>query len=301
MPRFKSEQRERILELLRRHLPGWKTATLKQRLKNGLVLRDGRPVLSGAAMIEAGETVEILAKPPSPQSYLPVGLGESPLEVLYADDALLAVDKPAGLLSVATEREKELTAVRLMREWLMGMDQEERRELHAAHRLDRDASGVLLLTRSLEIKRRLAASWHSFEKIYLAVVDGVPREAEGSVDAELWEDKGLFVRVADARGGESALTHYRLVRTTGGRSLLEVRLGTGRKHQIRVHLAHIGCPIVGDPRYGKSKASRLALHAHSLRLLHPDDGRPVTITAKTPALFARLMAKGRDRRPKSEM
>ena len=296
MPRFEAEKDDRILELLKRRLPGWKVSTLKQRLKNGLVLCAGKSILSGTAPVAAGETVEILAKPPNPSAFLPTGLGEAPLDVLYADDSLLAVDKPFGLLSVATEWEKELTAVRLMREWLVGLEREEQRELHAAHRLDREASGVLLFARSLEIKRKLAASWHQFEKTYLAVVDGAPQEPEGSVDAELWEDRGLFVRVAGRKGGENALTHYRLLRTTGRRSLLEVKLGTGRKHQIRVHLAHLGCPIVGDLRYGVSKASRLALHAHSLRLLHPDDGRTVVITATVPTVFQRMLGKGEGRR-----
>lgn len=291
MPRYRAEQEERLLDFLKHRLNGWKVSTVKQRLKNGLVLRNGEPAHSGAAMLAPGDTVEILAVPPSPAAYLPVGLGEPPLPVLYADDHLIAVDKPSGLLSVASERERNLTAVRVMREWLAGFDREASRELHAAHRLDRDASGVLLFARSLAVKRSLAASWHKFEKIYAAVVDGVPPEKEGVIDVPLWEDKGLFVRVADGRGGESALTRYRLVRKSGGRSLFEVSLGTGRKHQIRVHLAHIGCPIVGDTRYGVSKASRLALHAARLRLLHPADGREVTITARMPHLFGRMLSR----------
>ena len=290
MPRFQADRPERVLDLLKRRLPGWKTPTIKQRLKNGLVLRGGAVVHSGAELLEPGEVLEVLAVPPRPAAFLPIGLGEPPLDILYADDHLVAVDKPSGLLSVATEREKTLTAMRLMREWLLGMARDSQRELHAAHRLDREASGVLLFARSLEMKRQLAASWRKFEKIYLAVVDGAPPGREGSVDAPLWEDKGLFVRVADGRAGEKALTHYRVLRTVKGRSLLEVRLGTGRKHQIRVHLAHLGCPIVGDLRYGVSKAPRLALHAHRLRIFHPVDGREVEISAPMPVQFKRMLS-----------
>lgn len=290
MPRFQVERSEKVLDFLKSRLPGWKTPTLKQRLKNGLVLRDGAPILSGAEMLRPGETVEILAVPPNPAAHLPIGLGEPPLPVLYADDDLVAIDKPSGLLSVATEREKNLTAIRLMREWLLGMERESGRELHAAHRLDREASGVLLLTRSLEMKRKLAAAWRSYEKVYLAVVDGVPEQRSGSVDVPLWEDKGLFVRVAESGRGETALTHYRVVKKVRDRALLEVRLGTGRKHQIRVHLAHLGCPIAGDLRYGVSKASRLALHAHCLRLFHPNDGRALEITAPMPVEFKKMLS-----------
>jgi 23S rRNA pseudouridine1911/1915/1917 synthase len=290
MSKLEADRSERVMDLLKRRLPGWKTPTLKQRLRGGLVLRNGKPVQSGAEMIAAGEVLEILAAPPRPAAFLPIGLGEPPLAVLYADDLLLAVDKPAGLLSVATDREKNLTAIHLMREWLQGMERNDKRELHAAHRLDREASGVLLLCRSLAVKRTLAASWRNFEKMYLAVVDGIPNQPEGSIDAPLWEDKGLFVRVAEKGGGEEALTHYRLLRSAGERSLLEVSLGTGRKHQIRAHLAHIGCPIVGDLRYGISKASRLALHARRLRITHPLDGRRVEITAPLPPQFRKMLS-----------
>ncbi len=147
----------------------------------------------------------------------------------------------------------------------------------------------MLLTRSLEMKRLLAASWRNYEKIYLAVVDGVPAEKAGRIDVPLWEDKGLFVRVAGKQGGESAVTEYRVLRKGKGRSLLEVKLGTGRKHQIRVHLAHLGCPIVGDLRYGVSKSGRLALHAHILRITHPRDGRLVEITAPVPGEFRKML------------
>lgn len=290
MPRVTADRSEGVLDLLKRLLPDWKTSTLKQRLKNGLVLRNGKPVMSGAERVEAGEVLQLLAVPPRPASFFPAGLGEPPLDILYADDSLVAVDKPSGLLSVATEREKNMTAIRIMRDWLIGLERDDHRELHAAHRLDREASGVLLFTRTLELKRKLAAGWGEFEKIYLAVVDGEPPASEGSIDAPLWEDRGLFVRVSDSGAGEKALTHYRVLKKTRDRALLEVRLGTGRKHQIRVHLAHIGCPIVGDPRYGVSKSPRLALHAHILRLRHPTDGRELVITAPIPVQFKKMMS-----------
>lgn len=292
MPRFQADKPERILDFLKRRLPEWKATTLKQRLKNGLILVNDAPVTSGAARVDAGDRVEILAVPASPASFFPPGLGEPPLDILYADDSLIAVDKPSGLLSVASERERSLTAIRVMREWLQGMERESRRELHAAHRLDREASGVLLLTRSLEGKRLLARNWHSFEKIYLAVVDGAPAADAGCVDVPLWEDKGLFVRIARSGDGESAVTRYRTLEKRAGRSLLEVRIETGRKHQIRVHLAHLGCPIVGDLRYGRSKASRLALHAHILRIHHPVDGRLLEMVAPVPDDFARMLRGG---------
>lgn len=291
MPTFQAERPGQLLDILKRGFPDWKTSTLKQRLKHRLILVDGRPAQSGAERVEAGSAVEILAAPPNPASLFPAGLGESPLPILYADDILIAVDKPSGLLSVASEREKNLTAVRIMREWLQGLDNKDRGEVHAAHRLDREASGVLLLTRSLAVKRSLAAAWHNFEKIYLAVADGIPEDPEGTVDLPLWEDKGLFVRVAESGKGERAVTHYRLLKTGGGRSLLEVKLETGRKHQIRVHMAAIGCPLAGDLRYGVSKAPQLALHAARLRITHPESGKLLEIASPVPQTLTKMLRK----------
>lgn len=285
----------RILDILRDNFPEWKVVTLKQRLAHGLVYLNGKPVRSGAATVKAGDKVEILARPPHVSNFLPFELDEPPLPILYADNELLAIDKPSGLLSVATEREKHDTAVRILRQWLASNNEEDGENLHAAHRLDRDASGVLLMARSLAAKRQLAADWHSFAKVYLAITDGIPAKAEGVIEVPLREDQGLFVRVSVAGSGEPALTRYRVVKTAGRRAMLEVELGTGRKHQIRVHLAHIGCPIVGDLRYGVSKAQRLALHAERLRVVNPTTGREVTITAPVPAFFQRQLRKGEER------
>lgn len=278
-----------LRSFLRFGLPDWKAGTLRQRLRHGLILLDGRAIRRDDVRLAPGQVVEILARPANPAGIFPVGLGNPPLELVYADPVLLAVNKPSGLLSVASERERKLTAVRLMRDWLGGLKRGEPRELHAAHRLDRDASGVLLFARGLDVRSRLIAEWRNFGKTYLAVTDGVPPATEGNVDVPLREDRGLFVRAAGERVGKEARTRYRLLKTSGGRSLLEVGLDTGRKHQIRAHLAHIGCPIVGDRRYGGSKAPRLALHAAELRLAHPDSGRGLIIRAPVPPIFNRLL------------
>lgn len=294
MPSYQVERPGQLLDVLKRQATGWKISTLKQRLKHRLVLIDGHPAQSGAQRVETGARIEILPAPVSPASVFPAALGEPPVPVLYADEYLIAIDKPSGLLSVASEREKKHTAVRLMRDWFRSADVSMERnelealgEIHAAHRLDREASGVLLLTRSLEMKRALAAAWHDFEKVYVAVADGVPEEREGVVELALWEDKGLFVRPSE--NGIRAVTRYRMLKQNGRRSLLEVRLDTGRKHQIRVHMASIGCPLVGDRRYGVSKASRLALHASCLRLTHPATGALLEITSPTPSAFKKML------------
>jgi 23S rRNA pseudouridine1911/1915/1917 synthase len=294
MPRVRVESQAKALDFLREHLPQWKTPTLRQRLHNGLVMKNGVPVLSGAELLRVGDMIEVMAVPPRPDAFLPIGLGEPPMPVLYADDDLVAIEKPSGLLSVATDREKNNTAIRLMREWLLGDDRESgetgERQLHAAHRLDREASGVLLLARSLETKRKLAADWKQFEKVYLSVTDGIPDPRQGEINVPLWEDKALFVRPAQEGKGEEAHTFYKTIKKVRNRALLEVRLGTGRKHQIRAHLASIDCPIVGDLRYGVSKARRLALHAHRLLLRHPVSGKQLEIVSPVPTEFKKMLS-----------
>ncbi|MDR1535248.1 MAG: RluA family pseudouridine synthase [Planctomycetota bacterium] len=286
-PRFTAEAETDLRSLLRLRLPDWRRSTLRRRLALGLVLLNGEAVFRDDVRLAPGSEVRILPRPEEGAGFFLPGPGRPPLAVLYADSALLAVDKPAGLLSVASDREKRLTAIRLLREWLAGPGREDDRTLHSAHRLDRDASGVLLFARGLEIRRRLAAAWPGFEKIYLAVVDGVPPRPEGDIDLPLRQDRGLFVRPATGGDGKPSRTRYRLRERRGGRSLLEIRLDTGRKHQIRAHLAHIGCPVAGDRRYGGSRAPRLLLHAAELRLIHPLDGRELAIRSELPGVFRR--------------
>lgn len=291
MATIKAGYSGRLLDILKTGLPGWKVTTLKQRLRADLVTVNGKVVRSGAAPIPKDATIELHDRPAGAQVVFPAHLGEPPLAILYADADIIAVDKPSGLLSVATPRERNLTAIRLMREWLAELSSDSRDNLHAAHRLDRDASGILLLARSLPIRKKLVSQWKEFTKTYLALVDGEPAEPAGKIDVPLWEDKGLFVRTAEKGGGVEALTFYKTLRSNGRRSLLEVTLGTGRKHQIRAHLASIGCPIVGDLRYGKSKASRLALHAARLEILHPTTGEKLLITSSTPKFFNNAVKK----------
>lgn len=297
MPRFHVQRPGQLLDILKRQATGWKISTLKQRLKHRLILIDGHPAQSGAQRVEAGMEIEILPAPVQPAAFFPPGFGPPPIPVLYADEYLIAVDKPSGLLSVASEREKNQTAVRLMRDWFRAgvanhpSDDDvtaDSMTIHAAHRLDREASGVLLLTRGLAVKRALAAAWHDFEKVYNAVADGVPENREGTIELALWEDRGLFVRPAE--NGVPAITHYRLLKRNGQRSLLEIRLETGRKHQIRVHMASIGCPLVGDRRYGMSKAPRLGLHASCLRIVHPVTGKAIEIASPTPPALKKMLA-----------
>lgn len=268
----------RLIEFLRRQLPEWKRSTLEHRMRAGAVRVNGQPVLRNDLLavgdrVALGSLGEAIAKRPPPAGIV----------VLVEDEDLVAIDKPAGMLAVAAASEREATALALLREYLSRNGQAV--NLWPAHRIDRETSGVLLFAKSREAQRAVQNNWESAHKVYIALVEGTPRPAHGTIDQPLLEDQALFVRVSDDPEAREARTRYRTLEARGERTLLEVELETGRRHQIRAHLAWLGHPIIGDPRYG-SNAARMGLHALRLTLPHPHEGRTVTVEAPLPKWFA---------------
>ncbi len=216
------------------------------------------------------------------------------LVVLYDDKDILVVDKPAGLLTVATEREKSRTAHSLLTDYIRKGCGRCRKRLFVVHRLDRDTSGVLIFAKSEEAMLRLKAQWKQTEKKYLAVVHGKCEKSSGTITTYLAEDEGYNVySTSDSTKGKLSHTVYEVLRVAKGFSLLEVTLLTGRKNQIRVHLAGIGHPIVGDTKYGKEDWSqpRMALHARTISFKHPFSGERLAFESEVPAFFAALVGR----------
>jgi 23S rRNA pseudouridine1911/1915/1917 synthase len=270
-----------LLEALAAALPTWSRNTLRQRLRLGCVAVDGVTALRPDQPVAAGAVVTIAPEAAARRA----AAAADGLPVLFVDDELCAIDKPPGLLSVGSDDERERTAHALLRAQLGGGD------LWPAHRLDRETSGVLLFARTRAAKDAVQAAWPRAEKVYEAVVAGALRPPAGVVDQPLWEDRNLFVRVGAHPEARPAVTRYRTLARGGGLSHVEVRLDTGRKHQIRAHLAWLGCPVVGDARYGE-RGPRLLLHAAELAFDHPADGRRVLVRAPAPAAFARALRPG---------
>jgi 23S rRNA pseudouridine1911/1915/1917 synthase len=202
------------------------------------------------------------------------------LVLLHEDRDLLVVDKPAGLLSIAAGAEREKTAYWILSEYLRKKG--EKRRPAVVHRLDRETSGVMLFAKSDAVKRKLMEHWNEtvLERCYLALVEGELAGAQGTIDAPLGEDpRGRVVVVS---GGQRAVTHWKLLKNGRRFSLLSLELETGRRNQIRVHLAHLGHPVAGDKKYG-AKAdplNRLCLHAERIVFHHPHDGRVLTFTVE---------------------
>jgi RluA family pseudouridine synthase len=221
--------------------------------------------------------------------FLPKGLA-----ILYEDKDILVVDKPEGLLTVSTPTEKRRTAHFILTEYIRKGCGRSRKDLFVVHRLDRDTSGTLIFAKSEEAMLRLKAQWKQTEKKYLAVVHGKCEKTSDTITSYLAEDDDYNVySTPDSAKGRLSQTIYTVLRETRNFSLLEVTLLTGRKNQIRVHLAGIGHPIVGDTKYGKydDRRVRMALHARSISFTHPFSGKKLTFEADVPDFFTTLVGR----------
>jgi tRNA pseudouridine32 synthase/23S rRNA pseudouridine746 synthase/23S rRNA pseudouridine1911/1915/1917 synthase len=214
------------------------------------------------------------------------------LEILYEDRDILVINKPAGLLTVETSTNKFKTAYYILTDYVRKGNLKSRNRVFTVHRLDQWTSGVLVFAKSADVKERLQGNWKDTDKKYIAVVYGKLKPKEGVITSYLYESKGYVVRsTTDSTKGREAQTAYKVVKEAGRFSMVQIDLLTGRKNQIRVHLADKGNPIVGDRKYGKKndKYKRLALHAKSISFTHPSSGQRMTFETKLPRYFNRLI------------
>ena len=237
--------------------------------------------------------------PLSPQDQVEVFPGKkillekkSSIKIIYQDDCLFVIEKPAGLLTIATEKIKTKTAYFELNDLLQSSAPGHHQRAFIVHRLDRETSGLLVFARSEAIKYKLQEEWEQVEKHYYAVVEGVPSMKEGILKSHLAENAILrMYSTEENQHTKLAVTHYRLIQSSGKFSLLDVMPKTGRKNQIRVQLADIGHPIVGDKKYGSTKnpAGRLALHAYQLSFPHPQSEKPMTFRSELPQVLKTLL------------
>ena len=261
-----------LLEYLREALPQTPHGKIKSYLTHRQISVEGEVTTRYDFPVTAGAIIKISESGGS--------VPTRGIEIIYEDDFLLAVNKPAGLLAVSTEREKIKTAYARLSENRRG-------EIFVVHRLDRDTSGVLLFAKSREIKEKLQANWNEavFLREYFAICEGIFDKKRGKCDTCLSENSAHVV-YSDFRG-KRAVTNYEVVSENGEYSLVRILLETGRKNQIRVHMKELSHPVVGDRKYGSESnpIGRLGLHAEKLGFVHPVSGKEVIITAKRDVKF----------------
>jgi 23S rRNA pseudouridine1911/1915/1917 synthase len=313
--------RLRLDRLLVARLPegsGLSRTRLAAWIREGRVEVDGRPATRAAQRLQAGQAVALELPEPARAMH---AAEARPLTVLYEDDALLAVDKPAGVVVHPTRRYPAGTLMNALLWHLGGGSARVPPRVHLVHRLDRETSGVILVAKTSEVHRTLARAMarRAVDKAYLAVVYGIPRAARDCIDLRIRRDPQTRRLTTSKFDGLEARTLIEVLASCSDHcsehcseqcsehrvSLLRCTLVTGRLHQIRVHLAGVGLPLVGDPLYGEprwkgiadgnlrdvcARFPRQALHAWRVRLAHPVTGAPLAIVAPPPADLAALMA-----------
>lgn len=210
------------------------------------------------------------------------------INILHEDDDIIVIRKEAGLLSIAADKSDDLTAYRQLMEHVRRTNPLNR--IFVVHRLDRDTSGVMMFAKSEEVQQQLQSNWKDNvqDRVYVALVEGAVAQEEGTISSWLKETKTLKMYSSSRpNDGQHAVTHYKRLKANREFSLLEVRLETGRKNQIRVHMEDLGHPIVGDRKYGARTRDlgRLGLHARVLSFIHPTTGKLMTFETDIPKPF----------------
>ena len=225
----------------------------------------------------------------TPAKYQPKGLA-----ILHEDRDIIVIEKPGGLLTIGTERDKTRTAHTILNDYVRKGDPRSRNRIYVVHRLDRETSGILIFAKSEAAKNYLQDNWQETDKRYLTIVYGTPADTTGTISSYLTENSAFTVySTPDPAKGKLSHTEYTVLKEAKGFCLLDIHLLTGRKHQIRVHMSESGHPVVGDKKYGKGHDSygTLALHARSLSFTHPTSGRRMSFETDIPDFFTRLVGK----------
>lgn len=282
------EEEIHLLPFLLKTLDNKSRNAVKSILTRGQVSVDGHIITQHNHPLLSGQTVGILSNQAS------IRLSElNGVNILYEDDAIIVINKEAGILSMAASRSKDWDAYRQLTDYVKKEKRDNR--IYIVHRLDRDTSGVMVYAKTEAAKEKLQKNWHDVvkERTYTALVEGNVEKQEGTISSWLKENQAMKVySTSDKKEGKHAVTHYKKIDGNQSYTLLEVELETGRKNQIRVHMQDIGHPIVGDKKYG-SKSNpirRLGLHATTLAFYHPTMDKLVRYTVKVPDTFTNLIS-----------
>jgi 23S rRNA pseudouridine1911/1915/1917 synthase len=284
------EQDGPLLGVLQTLHPNSSTTTLRKMLTQGRVTVNDSVVHRAKHEVCIGDVVKVLPRAKAEEITPPPAPSPVDIEVLFEDETLLVVNKPAHQLSVATDRLEVDTLHSRCVEHIKRSDQNA--WCFIVHRLDRETSGVMVLAKTKDAKRELQSQFaeRSVHRIYTAKVEGRPDPVSGTVRTWLMEDKHLNVKAVnpDHPRGKEAISHYSVTSSDESTSMVDVMIETGRRHQIRMAMQHLGSPVVGDERHGAATnpQGRILLHASALEFLHPETDDPVRFEAPLPPVFS---------------
>lgn len=267
-----------LQEILKEHFPKSSKTTLRSWIHAGRILVDGRYATDLSAELQKEQLITIRDK---------FVFLEEGIKVLYEDDALIVIEKPEGMLSVATDFETKNTLQNILKLRLR------RKNVFAVHRLDRETSGVMMFACNESTKKSLKIQFEerNIQKNYYALIEGTLVTQKGCWQSYLQEDDKYFVRSTSMEKGKLAITEFNQIWTNKQFSLLHLKLLTGKKNQLRVHCSEAGHPIVGDKKY-RAKSNplrRMALHAYSLSFFHPVKQKKMTFVAPLPNSFYKIV------------
>ena len=277
MEKYIVKENEILIEFLKKMFSNLSKNSVKSLLRNEKVFVNGNMTTKYNYELNIGDVVEIREKV------------AKNIDIIYEDKDIIVINKPSGLLTVATEKEKNKTAYHLVMEYLKKKNKNNR--IFIIHRLDKDTSGIIMFAKNERAKHLYQDNWNDIVKkrCYYAVIDGKMENKEGAIKSYLKENGNMVYSVKD-RSGKLAITEYKVLKERKNISLLDINLKTGRKNQIRVHMKENKTPILGDLKYGeKSKLiNRLALHAYKLELVNPVTKKLLTFEINMPNEFKML-------------
>lgn len=256
---------------------------IKQYLTHGAIYVNNNKTTKYNYKLVTGMTINIDTESKSKKTL--------PFDIVFEDDNIIVVNKPSGLLTIATSKEKEKTLYHIVGEYLKSKDRFAK--VFIIHRLDKDTSGVVVLAKNEKIKNTLQENWNDFVTLreYIAIIEGHPKNKEGKIIQKLKETKTNLVYISKDAEGKEAITNYKVLRENENYSEVSINIETGRKNQIRVALASLRTPIVGDKKYGdpKNNENRLYLHANRLKIYYPIIKKDILFETPIPTEFKKIM------------
>ena len=280
---FTVKEENELMKFLIENMPKKNRNNIKSLLKNKQVLVDGAAISQFNHPLVPGQEIMITESRLSDKDM-------KGIKVVYEDEYLIAVEKASGILSIATNKEREKTAYNMVKNYVKSRNPLEK--LFIVHRLDRETSGVMIFAKTEEIQQILQTNWQDIvlERAYVAVVEGKVEKNSDTIVSYLKENSAFvtFSSEKEIEGSKKAITHYTVLKRSKGFSLVEAKIETGRKNQIRVHMQSLGHSVVGDKKYGATTnpLGRLGLHAKSIIFKHPKTGKVLSFQTGIPVKFS---------------